>query len=748
MKISTKVLLINMVLLVVIGASLFFMRYQIDLARGAIQDQARVIENSKKVKLVADNFNDLKYWLTDLEVTWFESSEAKVDEVQNKLEIALKNMASFAPDVAKKISGTAETLSEGALDAVDKYMAEDRKSGNKLVEESRMHMMHVQKMLEPLLNNLSDQTATAAVTVLERADAAGNAALALIGIAVILMLAITGVISFIVARPIRTLTEAMSQLADGDTSVELSGKSRRDEIGDMIKAVKVFRDNAIERKRLEIETEEHRVAAEAEKERQRQTELETERKERKAEEQRIKEQEEFDRKQLESEEKQRLELAAKDRESKELAAKEKAEEETKKRRLLNLMAGNFEAKVGSVVEEVSGASKDMNSSAGSLAETADETFKEAERANKAVELMSGNVQTVASAAEQLTSSIQEISRQVSESSQLASSAVDEARQSHETVQSLVTSAKTIGEVVSLITDIASQTNLLALNATIEAARAGEAGKGFAVVASEVGNLANQTSSATEQIGRQIEDIQSKTEQAAKAIDGIGSIIQSLDANATAIASAIEEQSAATGEIARNVDEAATGANEVSNNIKTVTTAANMTGKSAAEISAATDQMSKQTEVMRTEVKSFIEQIRIDSLDLGIEKVDEDHHKLLEWVEDIVEEGRSEADVLKILDELMDYTKYHFEREEKVMQICGYPDSHSHIQSHRELTSDLERLAAELKSSPTRKLFREFHDFLRDWLINHILEVDRAVLPFIEGKEKMIDEALKEENLAA
>src|SRR3546814_11700578 len=85
------------------------------------------------------------------------------------------------------------------------------------------------------------------------------------------------------------------------------------------------------------------------------------------------------------------------------------------------------------------------------------------------------------------------------------------------LQGLAEAAQKIGEVVNLITDIASQTNLLALNATIEAARAGDAGKGFAVVASEVKNLANETAKATEEIPGQINSLQAATRHAVTAI---------------------------------------------------------------------------------------------------------------------------------------------------------------------------------------------------------------------------------------
>jgi methyl-accepting chemotaxis protein len=177
------------------------------------------------------------------------------------------------------------------------------------------------------------------------------------------------------------------------------------------------------------------------------------------------------------------------------------------------------------------------------------------------------------------------------------------------VQSLAAAAQKIGEVVSLINDIAEQTNLLALNATIEAARAGEAGKGFAVVASEVKSLATQTAKATEEIGQQIAAIQSETNEAVTAIQAITTTIERMNEISTTIAAAIEEQGAATREISNNVQQVASGAAQVSSNIAGVTKTAGDTGNAAAEVLNAADELARQSQNLRIEVEKFLEAVR-------------------------------------------------------------------------------------------------------------------------------------------
>lgn len=273
------------------------------------------------------------------------------------------------------------------------------------------------------------------------------------------------------------------------------------------------------------------------------------------------------------------------------------------------MADKFEADVKGVVETVSAAATEMKSSAESLAATADHTNQQSTAVAAASEEASANVQTVASATEELSASVQEVGRNVRESSNIAEEAVAEAEKTNALVEGLAEAANKIGDVVNLINDIASQTNLLALNATIEAARAGDAGKGFAVVASEVKNLATQTAKATEEIAQQVTEMQNSTSDAVSAIGQIGGTIGKMSEIAKLVATSVEEQIGATNEIAENVSQAATGTQEVSSNIAGVQTAAAETGSAASQVLDATNELSKQSELLKGQVDAFLVEIR-------------------------------------------------------------------------------------------------------------------------------------------
>ncbi|MBB2964697.1 methyl-accepting chemotaxis protein [Methylobacterium sp. R2-1] len=287
----------------------------------------------------------------------------------------------------------------------------------------------------------------------------------------------------------------------------------------------------------------------------------------------------------------------------------RASAEEQRKAGMRQMADSFEAAVGGIIGMVSSSSTELQATAQTMTATATETASQSSTVAAAAEEAASNVSTVAAAAEELGSSVQEIGRQVNGSAQLAQAAVTDAAQTAGLVQELSGAVAKIGDVVTMISTIASQTNLLALNATIEAARAGEAGRGFAVVATEVKELASQTARATEEISGQIARIQGSTGQAVSAIGSITARIQEISGVATAIAAAVEEQEAATQEIVRNVAQAAAGTGEVTSNIAGVAGAAEETGAAASQVLGAASELSRQSEHLSAEVSRFLATVR-------------------------------------------------------------------------------------------------------------------------------------------
>ena len=442
-------------------------------------------------------------------------------------------------------------------------------------------------------------------------------------------------------------------------------------------------------------------------------------------------------------------IRTKDLEEEQIAQKRRAEEE--KQAAMNKMADQFETSVGEVVERVSSAATEMQSSSAAMNATAEETTRQATAVAAASEQASANVQTVASAAEELSGSIAEISRQVTQASQIASAAVTEAERTNIKVQGLAQAANKIGEVVALITDIAEQTNLLALNATIEAARAGDAGKGFAVVASEVKNLANQTAKATDEIGAQIAGIQSATQEAVSAIEGISKTISQINEVNSGVASAVEEQGAATQEIARNVEQAAVGTHEVSSNIAGVNQAANETGNAATQIQSTAADLSRQSGLLRREVGKFLAQVRADrsqtkllewtdDLVCGIAEIDRDHRRLVDMANDaygqmMAGEGIAAGPLVKELGSLV---VQHFTDEERVMSRIGYPDVAQHKKIHQDLVERFDALRRRFENGD-KDAGKDLFVYLAEWLKDHTFNQDRAFIAFARkrGKENLL-----------
>lgn len=442
-----------------------------------------------------------------------------------------------------------------------------------LREELAVHETAIREAFETLVEYAAEDGYTLSASAAHDVEKEVLISSVTTGVVVVLGLLIAALLGFVITRPLHGIRSRMTELADGNPDVEIPGTSRRDEIGDMARAVNVFKTNMMENERLQQEN------AEAEAKNRLQ--------ERKRDEDRRRAKEDAE------------------------AARAKADGEAEQRRKAELqeLADAFETGVGTVIEKVATASTQMQTSAEAMTASAERASERANAVATASEEATSSVRIVSTATAEMSAAVEKIARQADESSLIAKAAVDEAGSANEKVRGLEVAAGKIGEVIDLINDIASQTNLLALNATIEAARAGEAGKGFAVVATEVKSLADQTARATDEIGAQIAEIQGATAEAVSAIDGIGSTITTVNGIAASISEAVEEQGGATREISGNVEDAATGTQTVSSNIVDVSEAAAETGEAASQVLGASHELSTQAKVLRSAVDEFLDKVR-------------------------------------------------------------------------------------------------------------------------------------------
>ena len=123
------------------------------------------------------------------------------------------------------------------------------------------------------------------------------------------------------------------------------------------------------------------------------------------------------------------------------------------------------------------------------------------------------------------------------------------------------------------------------------------------------------------------------------------------------------------------------------------------------------------------------------LAVGIEAIDKQHKRLVNLINmlhDSMKIGKGREVLGEVLNELTDYTVYHFDTEEKLMLKYEYPSYASHKKEHEKLTDQVKEIKTKFEEGDT-VLTVEFMGFLRDWLSNHIVKVDKKYSDFLNSK---------------
>ena len=381
-----------------------------------------------------------------------------------------------------------------------------------------------------------------------------------------------------IARPVRRLTKETERLSRGDLS-PIDGLDRLGgEIGQMARAVEVFRSGMIEREDM-IENERRREAEQRAKDaRQEQARCEEERLAAEREAKRLAEEKEL-KDQARERERQAERAAQKEREARtreqEIVVDELADG------MLRLSQGdltvaidrefpgayeavrqNFNEAVSTLADlirrlsdsasQVDNSAQDMAATAHDMATRTERTAKALERTSAAILELDATAKSTSKAANEVTSVMQDARVQAETSQNTVTDAVA-------TMSDIEKSSNAISKIVDMIEEIAFQTNLLALNAGVEAARAGDEGRGFGVVASEVRALAQRSSNAASEINGLItatrDHISRGVKQvgdAGEALNGILELIADISSHVSGIAGAAKEQATTISEISASV----------------------------------------------------------------------------------------------------------------------------------------------------------------------------------------------------